>query len=262
MTKNKTAKKPENAKTRAKQPPKAPFVAADPLDQDRQKVLAQMLDAAPFDGWTAKTLADSLKSAGIEVRGTPEATSLLLFPERVIDVLDFWSGENDAAMAKAYAEANPKPHKIREKVTFLVRSRIEAMAAHREAARRAAGTLAMPQNAAHASRFTWRTADAIWRALGDTSTDFNHYTKRATLSGVYLSTLGAWFADGGDAPGNTPFAKTWDFLDHRIENVMQFEKLKAKAKDLPFSPEPLLDLLAKLRYPGASSNKDGGSGKD
>ncbi len=223
------------------------------FDDDRRKVLAAALPAAAFDGWTLETMDQAIETSGIEIKGTLEATRLFLFPEGVIDLLDFWSDELDQAMAKAYAEANPKPSKIRDKVTFLVRSRVDSLRPYREAARRAAGTLALPTNAGRASQLTWRTADRIWRALGDDSTDFNHYTKRATLSGVYLSTLGSWFSDPGEAEGNDRFANTWDFLDRRIDNVMQFEKIKAKAKDLPISHEPLLEMLAKLRYRGPSS---------
>ena len=62
----------------------------------------------------------------------------------------------------------------------------------------------------------------MWYAAGDTSTDFNFYTKRATLAGVYSSTLLYWLNDrspGGEA--------TWGFLDRRIDDVMKIEKLKS-----------------------------------
>ena len=60
---------------------------------------------------------------------------------------------------------------------------------------------------------------------GDVSTDFNFYTKRAILMGVYSATLMRWFTDDS-ADGSATDA----FLAARIENVMQFEKLKAQAK--------------------------------
>ena len=66
----------------------------------------------------------------------------------------------------------------------------------------------------------------MWRAAGDTSTDFNFYSKRAILAGVYSATLLRWFNDSGEDE-----AATWAFLSDRIENVMQFEKFKAKLKE-------------------------------
>jgi ubiquinone biosynthesis protein COQ9 len=100
----------------------------------------------------------------------------------------------------------------------------------REAVRRAGTLFALPMHAADGARALWGTADAIWRALGDTSADLNWYTKRATLSGVYAATVLYWLGD--DSPGHQA---TWEFLDRRIEDVMQVEKLKAAVMDNPLA---------------------------
>jgi ubiquinone biosynthesis protein COQ9 len=57
---------------------------------------------------------------------------------------------------------------------------------------------------------------AIWYAAGDTATDFNYYTKRALLAGVYSATVLYWLDDKSE-----DFAKTWTFLDRRIADVMR-----------------------------------------
>jgi ubiquinone biosynthesis protein COQ9 len=72
----------------------------------------------------------------------------------------------------------------------------------------------------------YHTVDSMWRAAGDTSTDFNFYTKRGILAGVYGSTAVRWFNDTSENEKTTD-----EFLAARIENVMQFEKFKAKAKE-------------------------------
>jgi ubiquinone biosynthesis protein COQ9 len=81
---------------------------------------------------------------------------------------------------------------------------------------------ALPHYAPEGTRLVWETCDAIWNALGDTSRDVNWYTKRATLSGVFVSTVLFWLGDE-----SSDFTETKDFLERRIENVMQFEKAKA-----------------------------------
>ena len=116
-----------------------------------------------------------------------------------------------------------------EKVARAVRLRLEA-ASDKEAVRRGTTFFALPQHAADGARAIWGTADAIWQALGDTSTDLNWYTKRATLSAVYASTVLFWLGD--DSLGHQA---TWDFLDRRIENVMQIEKLKSQVRDNPLA---------------------------
>ena len=118
------------------------------------------------------------------------------------------------------------------------------MAPAKEAVRRALAILAMPQNLALATRIGWRSADLMWRLAGDTATDFNHYTKRLTLSGVYGSTLLAWMSD--DSEGS---AQTSAFLDRRIDDVMRFEKWKAEWRAGSINRPSLTRFLGRLRYP-------------
>jgi ubiquinone biosynthesis protein COQ9 len=136
--------------------------------------------------------------------------------------------------------------KIRQRIRTLVATRIQLMEGDREALRRALAILALPQNVALSARLAWRAADLMWRLAGDRAVDFNHYTKRLTLAGVYSSTTLVWLDDESEG-----HADTLSFLDRRIENVMQFEKLKAQ-----FSPKggrhfSVARFLGRLRYPVA-----------
>ena len=82
----------------------------------------------------------------------------------------------------------------------------------------------------------------MWRLAGDTSTDYNHYTKRITLGAVYASTLVTWLDDSSEG-----FFETAGFLDRRIDNVMQFERWKAQWRQQEhFS---VSRFLGRLRYP-------------
>ena len=122
------------------------------------------------------------------------------------------------------------PHKqrriIRVRIAEAVKTRLAILRRHKEAARRAAALLSLPLHAGRAAKLLYRTVDAMWRAAGDTATDFNFYTKRGILAGVYGATLVRWFADA-----SVDETATNEFLAARIENVMQFEKFKAQAKN-------------------------------
>jgi ubiquinone biosynthesis protein COQ9 len=135
-------------------------------------------------------------------------------------------------MERLLAKEKLSEMKVRDRIAAAVLTRLEILKAHKEAARRAAAFLMLPMNAALGASLLYRTVDAMWRAVGDTSTDFNFYTKRAILVGVYSATLMRWFNDAGEDG-----AATREFLSARIENVMQFEKFKAevreRTKDLP-----------------------------
>ena len=115
--------------------------------------------------------------------------------------------------------------KIRARITEAVWQRVLVDSAHIEAARRAAGYLSVPGRQKLAADLLFQTAHHMWRWAGDTATDYNYYSKRLILSGVIASTRLYWFDDDSE-----DFGKTRAFLERRIENVMQFEKVKAQAR--------------------------------
>lgn len=217
----------------------AASTSADGFDPARQAILAAALKRAPFEGWTRPMMARAAGEARID-----DAALAAAFPGGVADLLTYWSEESDAAMAVARSSPDYVGKKVREKVASALRARLTALRPHKEAARRAAATLALPVFAPLAASLAWKTADAVWRGLGDKSTDFNFYTKRAILTGVWTSTFARWLAD--DSADEEP---TNRFLDARIGNVMQFEKLKARVRDKGFNPEGMFGWLAKMRYP-------------
>jgi ubiquinone biosynthesis protein COQ9 len=203
-------KKPEHKKT-------------EPMDdqQMREAVLAAALPHAAFDGFTESML----QKAGHEA-GVAKADLKRLFENGPVSLIEFYSGWADAEMEKRLEAMDLKTMKIRERIAAAVKTRLAILKPHKEAARRAAALLSLPMHAALGAKLMYRTVDAMWRAAGDTSTDFNFYTKRGILAGVYGSTAMRWFNDTSEDEKPTE-----EFLAARIENVMQFEKLKAKAKE-------------------------------
>lgn len=206
----------------------------------RDSILDALLPHVAFDGWTEKALAEAASRLGLE-----EAQARMAFPRGIADAITHFSHRADDEAEALIARADLKSMKIRERVAFAVRTRIEVITAHREAARRGGALFALPQYAIDGASCVYRTCDMIWRAIGDTSTDFNFYTKRGLLSGVFTSTMLYWFSDTSEG-----HAETWKFLDRRIADVMQIEKIKsAVAKAASTLPSPL-SILAALRYPG------------
>ena len=113
-------------------------------------------------------------------------------------MIDAWFDWIDKAMLAAFPPERIAAMKIRERIRDLLLFRFETVAPHREALRRALAILAMPQNAPAGAGLAWRSADRIWRLAGDTATDFNHYSKRAILIGVYGSTTLVFLDDDSE----------------------------------------------------------------
>ncbi|WP_370313730.1 COQ9 family protein [Sagittula sp.] len=202
----------------------------------------RLLDAAlthvPFDGWSETTFRAAVQDAEVD-----RTVARAVFPRGAVDLAAAYHRRGDALMLERIEAADMEGMRFRDKVAFAVRARIEA-AEDREAVRRGTTLFALPMYAAEGAKLIWGTADAIWRALGDTSEDVNWYTKRATLSGVYSSTVLFWLGD--DSPGHEA---TWAFLDRRIEDVMRIEKMKAGVRDskvlsaLAAGPARILDMV-------------------
>jgi len=215
-------KKPLKRKAAPKAAAKPSTKAKAMSDQEtRERVLAAALPHAAFDGFTDSVL----QKAGAEADVTKDDLARL-FEEGPIGLVEFYSASTDAEMEKRLAAMDLKAMKIRERIAIAVRTRLSILKPHKEAARRAAALLSLPMHAALGAKLVYRTVDAMWRAAGDTSTDFNFYTKRGILAGVYGSTAMRWFND--TSADEQP---TEDFLAARIDNVMQFEKFKSKAKE-------------------------------
>jgi ubiquinone biosynthesis protein COQ9 len=196
----------------------------------KQALLDAVLIHVPFDGFSAKALERAAADLGVE-----PAAIAKIFPSGAHSLVEAYSEAADAEMEARLAKLDLKGLKVRERIATAVRVRLSVLAPHKEAARRAAAFLSLPPNLVLASRLIYRTVDGMWRAVGDTSTDFNFYTKRGILAGVWSSTLMRWFNDHSDGESETE-----TFLAARIENVMQFEQVKAQIRDaLSRVPSPL-----------------------
>lgn len=208
------------------------------LEEARLFLPPYIADEAVFDGWTA-----AARDAAASAQGVEPGLAALAFDAGAMDMIEAWITHIDAQMIAAFPPEKVAAMKIRERIRALVAFRFEAVAHQREALRRASAIMALPANLARAARLSWRTADLIWRLAGDSATDYNHYTKRMTLSAVYGSTLMAFLDDE-----SADFADTHAFLGRRIDNVMQFEKAKAKWTGSGESLS-LSRFLGRLRYP-------------
>jgi ubiquinone biosynthesis protein COQ9 len=207
-------------------------------DQLKPMLVEAMLAHVPFDGWGPKALAAAAADLGV-----PTERARLCFPGGPGKMVAAYLAFADARMLAELDRRGLHNLKIREKITTAVRTRLEAAATEREAVRRALSVLAWPGNAALAAKSLAGTVDAMWRAAGDTATDFNFYTKRATLAAVYSSTLMVWLND--DSEG---LADTWAFLDRRIADVMKIEKTKAQWRKGKETRPSLVRFLGRLRY--------------
>lgn len=213
---------------------------SDPTIDEIRVALAPVIGRhAGFDGWS-----EAAVHAAADETGVDRDVAMLAFKGKGIDMIDAWVEGIDLELARRLPAEKLNAMKIRDRITALLATRLEIMAPDRESLRRALAIMAMPQNLARAAKMGWRSADRMWRLAGDNATDLNHYTKRMTLSAVYGSTLSVFVNDDSEN-----FADTRAFLDRRIDNVMQIEKVKYQAKQHKDYTPSLSRFIGRLRYP-------------
>ncbi len=219
-------------------------------------VVETLLDAAlmhvPFDGWSEATFRAASRDAGID-----PALARGVCPRGAVDLALSYHRRGDRLMCEKLEAMDLTSMRMRDRIAAAVQTRLESVG-DKEAVRRAATLFSLPTHAPDGARAVWDTCDLIWTAVGDSSTDGNWYSKRAILSGVYSSTLLFWLGD--DSPGHQA---TWDFLDRRVENVMQFEKFKAQVNENPLL-KPLMArpnwLMGRMRAPAQRTDMPGSAG--
>ncbi len=203
------------------------------LESERRALLEAALAHVPFDGWSARTLRLACRDRGLD-----RTVARRAFPRGARDLLAFFVAEADRRMVAELSARDLGAMRVRERIASAVRLRLEQHAGHREAVRRAVAVGALPPYSGDALKALYRTVDLMWRAAGDEATDFNFYSKRALLAGVYASALLYWLEDRSEG-----FADTWAFLDRRIGDVMRVQRVRGRIGELverltPRRPRP------------------------
>lgn len=180
---------------------------------ERDAAILAILPHVPRLGWTVAAMEAGLRGIGEE-----PAAHRWLFPSGPAGAVEAWIDGTDRRMEEAAAREDLLALRIPQRIRRLIALRLEGLEPHREAVRRALALLALPWNAGVGARSLARTADAIWAAAGDTSSDLSWYTRRATLAGIYAATLAYWLRE----PGGVPAAL--DFLDRRLAGLARMSR--------------------------------------
>lgn len=185
----------------------------------KEKILLRALENAPLNGWSMNALRMAAKDAGQK----PQMTDALF--GSIAGATGAVSAIFDDQMMDALSSIDSEKLRVRDRIAKAVTVRLDLMAPYKDGLRVALAHWARPLRSLHAAKPLWRSADQIWDWAGDTARDYNHYTKRALLSGVMASTLLFWLQD--NSPAHTA---TKQFLDRRISNVLSVGKLLGSMK--------------------------------
>lgn len=165
-----------------------------PSETLRRTWLDALLPLAAERGWNDETLAEAANAAGLD-----EGEQALAAPKGVIDLIDGYFRDVEAKLADHLAAADLEALRVHERVAHGVRTWLDLLAPHRAAVIRAGVHVAAPWRADRALAGPWRVADTVWTGIGDTSEDYNYYSKRSLLTATLPPILLYWQTGPEDA---------------------------------------------------------------
>ncbi len=191
------------------------------LEKIKDKIIEDSIQDIIFEGWNEKTIKKSFKKNKVDTELFFE-----LFPKGTKDAIMHYIDLADRKMVTSYNKIKMKPKKLSEKIKSLILIRFKQENHNKEAIRKASRTLIINQNLFLSSKTLYKTIDLIWRTAGDTSTDFSFYTKRFSLSGIYMAAFIAWL---NDYENNLDEIES--FIDRRLYEIALFGKFSSPIKD-------------------------------
>lgn len=201
----------------------------------KAQFLQEFVREVPFHGWTDRVFSVVEKKLGLQ-----KNYSIMLFPGGIKEIVTLFEEQLDASMkAQCHELFADKKIRVRDKIKQAVWLRLVGSKVNRAAFAALVKFYYNPMNYNVALKNLWKTVDEIWYLAGDEATDFNYYSKRFLLFSIYKATILYYISD------NSADSKaTEDFLEKRIENVMQINKIKSA---LPNSLEKLKSKIPFLR---------------
>jgi len=184
-------------------------------------IITHMLNYVPELGWNLAALKKGVIDADFK-----EGDEYRAFQGNMDKVLERYLALVDGQMTARLADVDLLSMRVKDRVATAVMVRLRLLEKNKEAVRQSLRYLRHPTRTSLALKGLYNTVSAIWYAAGDTSTDFNFYTKRTLLAGVYSATLFYWLGDESEDS-----IKTRAYLSRRLDQVMKIPKLKSQLSD-------------------------------
>ena len=185
----------------------------------RKKILKDIKTLVIKDGWNDQLFFNYSKISNFS---NEEINAL--FPEGYKTLIDMYLEEINLKMTKNSEKINLIRLRTHERVRELVKLRLNIMLKEKKLVKKTFIHLLLPFNHKIAYKNLYRTVDQIWFLAGDSSTDFNFYSKRLILATIYTSTISHFI-------NNDNYEETINFLEKNLKKVSLIPKFKDKTKN-------------------------------
>ena len=188
------------------------------LLKKRQVVLRFAKEFLSEKSLTKNCLENISKKYGLNADETD-----LLFPQGNIDLIKFALEQlnNDLEVYCRQIDLIRLP--IHKRIRKVLLSKISLMNKDKSFYRTIFLNLLIPKKNFSLSSQLYKSVDQLWFIAGDSSTDFNFYTKRLILSGIYSRVMLFFF-------NNNNQEELENILDESLKRVSKIPEIKSKLK--------------------------------
>ena len=169
-------------------------------------------------GLTKNSLENISKKYGIDINETE-----LLFPEGNIDFIKFTLEQLNKELEECCRKIDLIRLPVHKRIKKVLLLKISLMSKNKLFYRSIFFKLLVPNKNFSLSTQLYNSVDQIWFIAGDSSTDFNFYTKRLILSVIYSRIMLYFF-------NNNNQDELEDILDDSLQRVSKIPKIKSKLK--------------------------------
>ena len=147
----------------------------------------------------------------------------LLFPEGNIDLIKFTLEQLNKELEEYCKKIDLIRLPVHKRIKKVLLSKISLMNKNKLFYRTIFLNLLIPKKNFSLSNQLYNSVDQIWFIAGDSSTDFNFYTKRLILSGIYSRVILFFF-------NNNNQEELENILDESLKRVSKIPEIKSKLK--------------------------------
>ena len=167
-----------------------------------------------IDGWSENILV-KLVSKNID-----RSELAYFFPNGYKDIFKFSLDEINNSLEITISKTNIINLPLNKRIKKILMTRIEILNKDKKFYNKTFNHLLLPQNTKILKKNLYKSVDTMWYLAGDNSTDFNFYTKRLILSGIYVSTLLIFF--------NKNIEEAENNIDKSLKRIAKLPKLKER----------------------------------
>lgn len=193
------------------------------------KILESVKEYVKVNGWNSDIFDY------INIKNLKKSEILTYFPNGIYDILNFTYDELNNKLKNSLKRINIINLPINKRIKKILITRIELMNKDKNFYKKTFYFLALNNNKNVVKKNLYKTVDEMWYLAGDNSTDFNFYTKRLVLAGLYVNAIAVFF--------NKNILEAEKNIDRNLKRISKIPKIKNR---LTFFKDNILIVLKSI----------------